>query len=93
MTLREYVSVQRFYLYAERGLVRKRVSIWMREGRLDIAYQETILAQYASRCDRKSRRLQAVDTTHLFQTPHRSPQCEFWELDDDQWHRIGRRPY
>jgi hypothetical protein len=24
-----YVSVQRFYLYAERGLARKRVSIWL----------------------------------------------------------------
>lgn len=37
VTLRGYVSVQRFYLYAERGLSRKRVSIWLREDRLHIA--------------------------------------------------------
>src|SRR5206468_1139511 len=82
-----------FYLYAERGLARKRVSIWLREGRLDIAYQEAILSRYAYRYDRKARRLQAVDTPQLFQTPYRSPQLEFWELDDDQWHKIARRPY
>jgi len=93
VTLRGYVSVQRFYLYAERGLSRQRVSIWLREGRLHIAYQDAILAQYAYRYDRKARRLQAVDAPHLFQTPYASPQLEFWELDDEQWRKIGRRPY
>lgn len=29
-----FVSIQRFYLYAERGLSRKRVSIWIYEGQL-----------------------------------------------------------
>lgn len=33
VTLRGYVSIQRFYLYAERGLARKQVSIWLMEGR------------------------------------------------------------
>jgi transposase InsO family protein len=93
VTLRGYVSVQRFYLYAERGLSRKRVSVWLREGRLDIAYQDAILAQYAYRYDRKARRLQAVDTPRLFQTPYRSPRLEIWELDDEQWRKIARRPY
>lgn len=40
VTLRGYVSVQRFYLYAERGLSRNRVSIWLHEGRLHIAYRD-----------------------------------------------------
>ena len=93
VTLRGYVSVQRFYLYAERGLSRRRVSIWLREGWLHIAYQEAILAQYAFRYDRKARRLQAVDTPCLLKTPYGSPQLELWELDDEQWHKITRRPY
>jgi hypothetical protein len=93
VTFRGYVSVQRFYLYAERGLSRRRVSIWLREGRLHIAYQDVILAQYAYRYDRNARRLQAVDTPRLFQTPYVSPQLELWDLDDEQWHKIGRRPY
>ena len=93
ITLRGSVSVQRFYLYAERGLSRRRVSIWLREGQLHIAYRDAILAQYAYRYDRKARRLQAVDTPRLFRTPYASPQLEFWELDDQQWHKITRRPY
>ena len=46
ITLRGYVSVQRFYLYAERGLSRQRVSVWLYEGRLHVAYCEALLAQY-----------------------------------------------
>jgi hypothetical protein len=41
-----YVSIQRFYIYAERGLARQRVSIWLYEGRLHIAYREALLARY-----------------------------------------------
>src|SRR5262249_4669031 len=51
-----YVSIQRFYLYAERGLARRRVSIWLYDGRLQIQEQETLLAQYIYRIDRKTRR-------------------------------------
>jgi hypothetical protein len=40
------VSVQRFYIYAERGLARKRVAVWIYEGRLHIEYQQTLLARY-----------------------------------------------
>ena len=41
-----FVSVQRFYLYAEQGLSRQRVAIWIYEGELRIAYQATLLARY-----------------------------------------------
>ena len=34
-----------------------------------------------------------MDTPRLFRTPYASPQLEFWELDDQQWHKITRRPY
>ncbi|MGI8825015.1 MAG: hypothetical protein ACR2JC_05095 [Chloroflexota bacterium] len=37
--------------------------------------------------------MQAVDTPRVFRTPYASPQLEFWELDDEQWHKITRRPY
>lgn len=87
------MSVQRFYLYAERGLSRRRVTIWLREGRLHIAYQEALLVQYAYRYDRKARRLREADAPQLFKTAYASPQLEFWELEDAQWHKIARRPY
>jgi len=56
-----YISIQRFYIYAERGLARQRVSVGFYEGRLHIEYQQIMLARYAYRYDRKHKRLRTVD--------------------------------
>jgi putative transposase len=90
---RGYVSVQRFYIYAERGLARTRVSVWLYDGRLHVAHREALLARYAYRYNRKERRLQAVGEPQLYQTVYASPQLELWELDDEQWRKVTRRPY
>ena len=52
-----FVSVQRFYIYAEPGLSRQRVAIWVYEGELRIEYQETLLARYRCAYDQRQRRL------------------------------------
>jgi hypothetical protein len=93
VNLRGYVSVRRFYLYAERGLARRRVSVWLYDGQLQLAYRHTILAQYAYHAERRARRLQAVESPQHYATPYASPQLELWELDDEQWHKILPRPY
>ena len=93
VNLRGYVSVQRFYIYAERGLSRRRVSVWLYDGRLHIAHQHTLLARYAYQYDRKARRLRAIAQPHLYRTTYASPQLELWELDDEQWQKVTRRPY
>ena len=89
---RGYVSVQRFYIYAERGLARRRVSIWLYDGRLHIGHEETLLARYAYQYDRKARRLRAVEAPQLYRTAY-TTQLELWELDDVQWRKIMPRPY
>ena len=68
VTPRGYVSVQRFYMYAERGLARRRVSVWLSDGRLSIAHRDALLARYAYRYDRTARRLRAVERPELFRT-------------------------
>jgi transposase InsO family protein len=93
VNLRGYVSVQRFYIYAERGLARTRVSVWLYDGRLQVAYQEALLARYTYRYDRKARRLRTVEGPQLFNTTYGSPQLELFELDDEQWQKVARRPY
>jgi len=90
---RGYVSVQRFYIYAERGLSRTRVSVWLYEGRLHVAHREALLARYAYRYDRKARRLRAVSDPEISRTAYASPQLELWELDDAQWRKVTARPY
>lgn len=86
-----FVSVQRFYLYAEQGLSRQRVSIWIYEGQLRLEYQEILLAQYQYDYDRQQKRLRNVSQPTLFQTPFASPQLELFELDDEQWLKVYQR--
>jgi putative transposase len=87
-----FISVQRFYVYAESGLSRKRVSIWIYEGELGIEYQQPIVARY--RCDYDGRRgeLQGVSEPRLYTTAFTSPQLELIELDDEQWVKFQRPP-
>lgn len=89
---RGYVSVQRFYMYAERGLSRTRISVWLYDGRLHIAHKDTLLARYMYRYDRTARRLSTVSDPALYHTSYASPQLELCELDDELWRKITRRP-
>jgi transposase InsO family protein len=86
------VSVQRFYLYAEPGLAKRRVSVWIYADRLHIEYQQHLLARYTCTVDRGLRALSTVSHPTLSHTPFASPQLEFFELDDEQWLKIRRRP-
>ena len=86
-----YVSIQRFYIYAERGLARQRVSIWLYEGHLQLAYREVLLARYTYRYDRTQQRLRTIEQPLLYRTIFASPQLEFWELDAAQWRKVIER--
>lgn len=87
-----YVSIQRFYIYAERGLTRRRVSIWLYENRLHVEYQQTLLARYHYRLDRSSTQITGISRPKLYRSLFASPQLEMFELDDNQWVKIWRRP-
>ncbi len=87
-----FVSVQRFYLYAEQGLSRQRVSVWIYEGSLRLEYQDTLLAQYQADYD-QHKQLQHINQPTLYQTPFASPQLELFALDDEQWLKVYHRAY
>ena len=87
-----FVSVQRFYIYAEDGLSRKRVSIWIYEGELSIEYRQTLLARYRCEVGPKPQQLQDVSDPTFYDTPCAAPQLELIELDDEQWIKFQRRP-
>lgn len=86
------VSIQRFYIYAERGLARQRVAVWIYEGHLHVEYRQTLLARYTCRLDRGTRTLQKVSEPRLYRTLFASPQLELLELDDEQWLKVLHRP-
>jgi putative transposase len=87
-----YVSIQRFYVYAERGLARQRVAVWIYEGELRLEYEQTVLAHYAAIYDRQHKQLQRIEKPILYKTPFASPQLEIWELDAGQWLKVRERP-
>jgi hypothetical protein len=86
------VSVQRFYLYAEPGLAKRRVSVWIYADRLHIEYQQNLLARYTCTVDRQRKSLTSVTNPNFYRTPFASPQLEFFELDDEQWLKVRQRP-
>jgi transposase InsO family protein len=88
-----FVRLQRFLVYAERGLARRRVSIWVYDERLRVEYDQTLLAQYAVQYDRRRKRIAQVSDPVVYPTAYDSPQMELFELDDAQWHKIRERPY
>ena len=88
-----FISVQRFYIYAEPGLSRQRGSIWVYEGERRSAYQETLLARYRCAYDQRQRRLQDVSHPVVYQTLYASPQLELLELDEAQWIKVHQRAW
>jgi hypothetical protein len=88
-----FVSIQRFYVYAERGLARQRVSVWLYDDTLRVDYAQTLLAQYTVTYDRRRRRLRTVKKPVLHATSYASAQVELFELDDEHWHKVYPRPY
>ena len=87
-----FVSVQRFYIYAEDGLSRQRVSIWIYEGQLRIEYDQTLLARYRCRYNPRQGRLEEVSDPTLYTTSFASNQIELIELDDEQWQKVQQCP-
>ena len=86
------VSVQRYYIYAERGLARQRVSVWVYEDRLHIEYQQRLLAHYSCRLQRSSANIARIWNPKLYRTIFASPQLELFELDETEWKKVWRRP-
>jgi hypothetical protein len=88
-----FVSIQRFYIYAEQGLSRQRVSVWIYEGQLRIEYRETLVARYRCAYDRRQKRLHDVSHSMVYHTVFASPQLELIELDDAQWLKVQQRAF
>jgi hypothetical protein len=86
------VSIQRFYIYAERGLSKRRVTLWFYEDRLHVEYKRTLLARYHYRLKRGSTQIGSISNPRLYRTQFVSPQLELLVLDDEQWTKIAQRP-
>jgi putative transposase len=83
---------QHWKLYAERGLPRAPVTVWVYEGSLKVEYQAVTLATYTVEVEDDHRHLRTVSHPRLVETPFRSPQLTLWTLGPDDWLLYWRTP-
>jgi len=57
-----------------------------------VEYRETPLAQYTVRYQPDQKHFKSVPEARRFETPYRSLQGQFWELDDTLWQLAKRLP-
>lgn len=79
-------------LYAERGLPKAPVTVWVYEGSLKVEYQAVTLATYTVEVEDDHQHLRQVSHPHLVETPFRSPQLTLWTLSPDDWLLYWRTP-
>jgi len=85
------VRLHRFDLYAEQGLSRHRVAVWIYAGPRHIAYQETLLARDRWPYDARQQRWRAVSHPTLSHTVFASPQPEVLALAETPWIKVQQR--
>lgn len=88
-----FVSIQRVYIYAEQGLARQRVAVWLYEGQLRIEYCEPLVARDRCAYDQRQKRLREGRQPTLYHTRFASPPLELIELDDTQWIKVQQRAW
>ncbi len=66
--------------------------MWLYGETLTIEFADELLAQYRVRYEPDKKHLRGVTEPRLFETPFQSPQLPLWELSDEHWLKVVRRP-
>jgi hypothetical protein len=64
--------------YAEYGLAKRQVAIWLSEEHLTVEWASAPLAQYRVEYQPNKKDFRQVTPTRLFETPYQSPQFSLW---------------
>jgi putative transposase len=87
-----YLRFRHWRIYAEAGLARDGVDVWLYDEHLTVVFEDLTLAKYHVSYQPDGRRLRTIDEPQLYQTPHQSPQLPLWVLKDDEWRKAYRLP-
>ena len=71
--------------YAETGLAKKPVTVWIYTSTLKMEYQGNDLALYIIEWEEDNKHLKEVSNPRLIQTRYQSPQLTLFELGPDDW--------
>ena len=87
-----YVRFRHWRIYGEQGLATEPAAVWLYGETLTIEFADEALSQYRVRYQPGRRQLREVGEPRLFETPFHSPQLPLWELGDQDWLKVIRRP-
>ncbi len=87
-----YVHFRHYRLYAEPGLPRQRVAVWLYKEQLTVEFSETLLVQYTVEYQPDHKRFRAITNPQIYETHYRSAQLPLWRFGDDEWLKIVRLP-
>lgn len=87
-----YVRFRHYRVYAEPGLERRRVAVWLYKEQLSIEFNETLLVQYTVTYQPDHKHFRSIADPHIYETQYRSPQLPLWQFGDDEWLKVLRLP-
>ena len=76
-----YARVKHWRVYAEEGLARREVAVWLGDGEMAVEYGGRTLSRYDVSLSRDAAKLEAVTNPRLFPTPYRTTQPKLFALD------------
>jgi hypothetical protein len=80
-----YVRFRNWRLYAERGLPRQPVTIWIYPSALKVEFEATDLSLYTVEWEADQKHIREVMNARLIQTRYQSPQLALFDLGPDDW--------
>jgi hypothetical protein len=87
-----YVRFRYWRLYAEPGLERHRVAVWLYKEQLTVEYHDTQLAHYTVTYQPDGKHFHDVTNPDIYETQYRSAQLPLWQFGDTEWLKILRLP-
>lgn len=87
-----YVRFRHYRLYAELGLDRRHVAVWLYREQLSIEFNDSLLVQYRVAYQPDHTHFRSVTDPRIYNTQYRSPQLPLWQFGDDEWLKVLRLP-
>ena len=77
-----YARIKHWRVYAEEGLARCEVALWLGDEGLVVEYEGQALSRYDVSLSHAASKLKDVTNPRLFATRHRTPQLRLFALED-----------